>query len=609
MGHFKHEAWATGALTVVQGRVQADLATIQANFNGSKPVKGSKTQLVFMMDFTCPPSAAVAAAAASPRRTKTPRRSEYRVAIRYLPPPMGVNFHNFYSHLIYHMEAINGRTVPATGSSSAAGASVQQLISGDELKTQAINYPFCQIMDRSWRLTFCEALGGLEPLALAGGDLIAACTGAYPSSMQGLVDESMSLGEDSFGNALPGPLADLRQTNNGALPKFVDPNLVEAELATLYWLFDKTQQLGPWAACDNGQVKYALKDKFAPGFGPTTLYYVNNTFENVLYPPNFLRSNFSRTAFAQSAVSTDGLTMVIAIRGTRARSEWIADMQYNQVLVTDEVLVTNPLLRPFYGMGIHFGFTTIFEQIYEGIWTSVVAATSATRIIVTGHSLGGGLTQLVALAIAKDLHANNLNKQVDAAMFAPPTAGNQEFANAFNQWVNGRRVAYTSDTPGQDFDPWLPVTGGIISTHVGDIIGQVLCPDTFLCKYNLANFKENYFPISTTDDDKESNSKVVHYIAVGGNVQFDYSDLPISPYTPNNPTWYRQAWGAHDTLNDGGAAHICSYPCFLSSTLNVQYNKCILKKKVTEQILAGHITEQEWNAIPPNVTAYGLCML
>lgn len=209
------------------------------------------------------------------------------------------------------------------------------------------------------------------------------CKYNYPSAVQPNIDQSQTLGTDKQGNTLPGPFANLLAGPGGRLPDVVPQPTTDAESATLWWLYDKTVQPGLYAPCTGGgSVPFASASTFAPGFGPPTLHYISE-------PDEPAGSNYTHTplAWTASGLDRDGnLTTVVAIRGTFSQSEWAANLQYNQRDITAD---DPPVLAPWVGFQIHYGYSLLLEQIYGAIKANVSAA-APQRIIVTGHSLGGG---------------------------------------------------------------------------------------------------------------------------------------------------------------------------------------------------------------------------
>jgi hypothetical protein len=592
MGHFKREPWAASALTLVQGRVHVDFAAIAAKFVGnasgrSKGGKGSKdggTQVTFMMEFECPQTAN-----AAPAGKKRPRHPTYRAALRYVPLPTDVNAYNFYHSMMLYILAIMGRTESAIGGSSGSGwgralsssADMSANLVIDPLNPdKRINHPFCTLAETLSldTLKYCGIIFGMEVLVDQLFQLN--CPATYPDYMQPVIDQSKNLNTDTGDKTLPQPFDDY----SGDLPYYIPQDSIDKERATLFWLFDKTQQLGPWSACNppDGSVQYPFKAKFAPGFGPPTFHHIrHDDFE-------FPGSNFTETVLAQSSVSDDTKTFLLAFRGTKARSEWIADFKYNQVELPADT-------QHFFNMRIHAGFAELFGKVYPSIQQEVANLNPPPeRILVAGHSLGAGVTQLVSYALAKDFPSI----RVDAAMFAPPAAGDWAFVKEFNAHVNGRRVAYVSDNPSIVYD-----IATFQSTRIGDIVPQAPCPFQKTCLF-LDEDVSLGLPVNTFVDGQIA----VNYEAVYGNILFDYSDLPDAPASYNlSASAIRDAWLDADNLNGvftnaaGYNAHICSYSCFLSKGVKTEdadlLAKCLLPSNL----------ETPNNKIPPQVAKYGIC--
>jgi hypothetical protein len=586
-------------MTLLQGRLQVDHAAIVANLAENEGHKGAKmtSETIFMLEFECPQPTV---RGDSKWRTKQARHPEFRIALRYVAAPSSVNAGNFYEIFLEHLVAMYGRTFYTAKQANDVDSSSAAVVAAgggpldDPVSMENVHEPFCSVLANWGQGKVCETSRGLQETYInnASSDFIQglACAGDYPSYMQGLVNQSKGLGTDKDGRRLPGPFVNLLQ--NGSLPDLVSDNTIEAEKATLFWLFDKTQQLGPWAACDDGsgEIPYELKDTFAPGFGPATLYHIQNDYE-------FPGSNFTDTAILQSAVGLDAgskRTLVLAFRGTKARSEWISDLMYNQTRVDDETLSTYPwsILEPFRGMAIHTGFARIFVQIYEKVRNDVTRE-NPDRIIVTGHSLGGGMAQLLALALATDFS----NVPVDAAMFAPPTAGDSDFAEAFNKKVNGRRVAYVAYKPNTS-----------ILKPLGDLVPQTMCPNQYVCNFLVKN-ESNVVPVRTKLK-LDIKTVSVPYQAVGGNVLFDYRYLPTPPGHYGLPEHIIQdTWRLFDGIAYELNAHICSYSCFLSTAVNAELTKCFIKAtEKNRNVVVDFMTiGQVQDSLPANVQNFGLC--
>ena len=109
-------------------------------------------------------------------------------------------------------------------------------------------------------------------------------------------------------------------------------------------------------------------------------------------------------------------TAIVAIRGTQTIEDWLADI--DAPLVPDRSV-------PSAGM-VHMGFQLVYEHIRDSVLTGLKATCSAaTKIYVTGHSLGGAL----AILCGMDLLSNSPVKVVpELYTFAGPRAGSPGFA-------------------------------------------------------------------------------------------------------------------------------------------------------------------------------------
>ena len=602
MGNFKREAWATQAFTLGQGKMHVDFAVIEANLQGraknrtrtmGKASKVGGSQINFMVEFECP-------RALSSDRQQKQKRSQvppFRVALRYVPLPAGVTEFNYYHKLMEYFLKILGRSefvsANSGGSWRRALSSTSEATSTEFYYDPRVNHPFCTLNEVADKLTgfYCETIGAFE-LFIDLMDL--GCKGAYPNSMLPRITQSQNLKTDKEGSAIPVTFFKNYLENGGSLPYNIEQSVLDNERATLFWLFDKTQQLGPWQACDSddGRVGYPFADQLAPGFGPATFYNITNEFERAPIP-DLIRgpSNFSNTVLAVSALSDDGNTFLLVVRGTRARSEWITDFTWNQVNIDAVKATINEYLSPFVDTAVHAGFLDLFEKIYPDIYNEylyfydyyVNNGFMPPQIVVAGHSLGAGMTQLLALALATDFGV-----RVDAAMFAPPAAGDLRFATKFNKLVNGRRLAYVSDEPELILDlETLP------TLRVGDVVPQAPCPVQKTCAFTDI---VNGLPVNTFNV-LDGTPPILNYQAVNGNILFDYRDLPSPPAEWNLGYDFYQVWIDNDTLAGGGYSHICTYACFLSSAVNVDITGCMIPDHLA---IAG-------NNIPPNVQAYGVC--
>ena len=116
------------------------------------------------------------------------------------------------------------------------------------------------------------------------------------------------------------------------------------------------------------------------------------------------------------------ITSFICMRGTQEICEWGED--FNAKLINPEWLSDYP------GIKVHNGFNNVYtslskiSNLREQIWTYINKNTFS-NLIVTGHSLGGGLCYLITADITKN--KPELRKNTKIFSFAGPYTGNKEF--------------------------------------------------------------------------------------------------------------------------------------------------------------------------------------
>ena len=114
----------------------------------------------------------------------------------------------------------------------------------------------------------------------------------------------------------------------------------------------------------------------------------------------------------------------VSFRGTEPLSlaQWVEDVSY----------ASRSLLPNLPGL-VHGGFAGLFDNIKDSMWNAVeeVSGGNATRLFITGHSMGGAL----AVLAAAELQFNVERKKSDVTAvytFGQPRVGDPEFSAAYD---------------------------------------------------------------------------------------------------------------------------------------------------------------------------------
>lgn len=114
---------------------------------------------------------------------------------------------------------------------------------------------------------------------------------------------------------------------------------------------------------------------------------------------------------------------ILAIRGTKTTTEWLADI---------DAVPVPWITYPTAGL-VHMGFQLVYEHICKSIHQLLGNYTAqAQEIWITGHSLGAALAILAAYDVAKAFPAA---KVPELYTFAGPRTGDPTFAGNFNRLI------------------------------------------------------------------------------------------------------------------------------------------------------------------------------
>jgi len=132
--------------------------------------------------------------------------------------------------------------------------------------------------------------------------------------------------------------------------------------------------------------------------------------------------------FGFVARNQDSGSIFVTFRGTESLEDWLSDLTFPQV--------SHP-----WG-NAEQGFSHIYAQCSGDVLSAVKNAGAAPSVLVTGHSLGGGL----AVLATADLVNSGVSAAAGMYSFAGPRAGDIAFATQFNRRVGvAWRIVNTED--------------------------------------------------------------------------------------------------------------------------------------------------------------------
>ena len=277
LGHFRRRTWVREAISLRNGLVRVDFDLITAALNDQRLAgkRNSNMDFMFLMYFDCPQ-------ARTPIAIKNETRSSFSVAMLYENPATLssastvfealVNTATSQSRLQYNNSLGFWQDGVAYDDNPSFGP--EESLDDELMVLNVIHRPLCSVLDVIPRPGYCLALSQVQRSLFrtsrnGGFD----CPHNYPSSVQPNIDQSQTLGKDKIGNSLPAAFDDLLQLPGG-LPVQVSQATLDREKATLYWLFDKTTQLAFYAPCYTPNVSFASSQAFAPNFGPSRVYFI-----------------------------------------------------------------------------------------------------------------------------------------------------------------------------------------------------------------------------------------------------------------------------------------------------------------------------------------------
>ncbi|CAB4004098.1 mastigoneme [Paramuricea clavata] len=178
-------------------------------------------------------------------------------------------------------------------------------------------------------------------------------------------------------------------------------------------------------------------------------------------------------------VKYKGKAIIVSFRGTVDTKGWINNAKF--------------LKRDYQsckGCKVHTGFSKFYNSVQMHLLAKVSALSHAhpnSKVIVTGHSLGGAMATLAAVELAK------AGYKTDLITYGSPRVGNKQFSKYVDNTMNGLnlRVTYKKDivtaSPPQSIGYWHVGR----EMHYTDLnTGYKLPPKTDV-NYNRLNFDDH----------------------------------------------------------------------------------------------------------------------
>lgn len=246
--------------------------------------------------------------------------------------------------------------------------------------------------------------------------------------------------------------------------------LLQKEGATYNWLFVAIRNLKHWWSCSKqmgGSLDGYLIPKGwegvggtkAPGSGAVLQPGVYNMVQqdNVSYP--MMAVLRQKADAAPKGVKQ----MAVLIRGSNTAPEWKMDVMYDRVswkgadgtprAFTGVPFAGNSFSGKTWTGETHKGFTIVFDALWPQLQAALKAAvvdankaTAPTAITFGGHSLGGAITQMLALAAKYYLKANKKSSvAISVVTFGAPSFSNSALLKELNKNVLTRRIEYEND--------------------------------------------------------------------------------------------------------------------------------------------------------------------
>ncbi|EZG77013.1 lipase [Gregarina niphandrodes] len=380
------------------------------------------------------------------------------------------------------------------------------------------------------------------------------CMVANSTLHTGTIPNVVNFSDDDL--ILPLLMVDLlRSSNEKMLPRFI-PTKVSVQESLTYLLLYRSCII---AASYSRQPYLCGADKvnapvLVPGWQLPLVLTLMPEGDPIFTAKDLKNDGVPLVFISQSNVSP--CSFLITVRGTATMFEWIQDFEYWQT-----PFFANPKVKT------HVGFTRILSSVLAALEDFLVAQSERnqcscrnTHLFFTGHSLGAGVAQLLALHFADRYKSTQCPLDVSAVVFAPPRVFNDYGAAQWRRTVNGRVVldsgdglAYMPCYDGNSKAGWARCSRGHMPLpgrgrdHYSDNYGIVEINVEYVEKKGgktLETLMQSLFPSGTTQDEPSVLSTLFSKLVELG--------IP--------------GLGRIPSLGAMGASHVCSAACKFSQT-------------------------------------------
>ena len=146
----------------------------------------------------------------------------------------------------------------------------------------------------------------------------------------------------------------------------------------------------------------------------------------------------------------DTKTIYVAFRGSSSLENWIADFEIKKIPYTSYPDCNATIHDGFYKSALH-----VKDEVYFSLdWLKIKYP--SYRIIVTGHSYGAAVAQILAMELIKD------GFSLEVYNYGQPRLGNVNYASCVNQYLAGK---YWRITHNKDIVPHIPPIIGFQFMH------------------------------------------------------------------------------------------------------------------------------------------------